>query len=171
MEIIENNLAKNTIKVECSKCGSILRCTEDEKNNLPCPVCGASLSEKEKEKIYLICEECGHAFHASEADGVGEYGCYYTYCPICKEKVYLDDGIDITTDNLQLEYFGSRNGKSVDFKEIKSWINIGVKYLKQNPNEHYYYTASGDSFILVTRDEDEFYVMYTNNYRDVYLKK
>ena len=168
MEIIKNNLTKDTIEVECSKCGSILRCTEDEKNNLPCPVCGASLSKEEK--VYLICEECGHAFHASKTNEVGEYGCYYTYCPSCKKKVYLDDGIDVTADNLKIEYFHHSGGKKVDFEEIKSWINTGVKFLKQNPNESYYFTASGNSFVLITRDEDEFYVMYTDNYRDVYLK-
>ena len=44
-------------------------------------------------------------------------------------------------------------------------------YLKQHPDEWAYYTCSGDSFVLVAKDDEEYFVMYTNDYKDVYLKE
>lgn len=172
MEVIKNNFAseEKLIDVTCPHCGSVLRCTEEEKRTQSCPVCGYGLY-KEPRKEQLYCEECGHDFYDSTPKRVGAYGIYYTTCPICGATVYYDDGIDVTAENLKLEYFSElKNAKHVDFSEIKKFIQIGVDYLKNNPDANFHYDATGDSFVLVTRDDDEFYVMYTDNYRDVWVK-
>lgn len=167
MEVIKNGLSSDKlIEVTCDHCHSVLRCTELEVNHCNCPVCGKPLRT---EALYF-CENCGHHFSTTSPMEIGVYGEYYVECPRCRQRVYLDDGIDITTDNLKLEYFSSHeDAKPVEFPEIKAWIDKGIKHLKENPDENYYYTATGDSFVLVTRDGEEFYVMYSNNYRDVWI--
>lgn len=180
MEVIKNNY-NELINVTCHHCGSILRCTQEEQNTCACPICGKSLkdhveenSNSEKEEVYemLECEKCGHEFLSSPEEA-GEYGLYYTYCPRCNAPVYFNEGIDITADNLKKEHFYSmgEGAKEVSFLEIKEWIKKGINYLKKSDDHSWYwYTCSGDSLVLVTRDEDEFYVMWTNKYKDVFLK-
>ena len=172
MEIIKNNYIKEgkLIEVTCPSCGSVLKCTKDEKLTLPCPLCGSSLEGEPKYKEELHCK-CGHRFNASP-EGVGEYGLYYATCPNCNEPNYFDDGIEVTSNNLSLEHFASfNNGSHIEFKTIKDWISKCIKFLKENPNEYIRYICSGDSFVLVKKEDDEFYVMYADNYKEVYLKE
>lgn len=173
MEIIKDAYAEELIEVTCPHCGSILRCTKEEKENYPCIVCGGDLSEQEygDKRELLTCDHCEHVFYGIPEE-VGEYGLYYTYCPECLGKVFFDYGIDVTTQNLKPEHFSSfSDGEKINFERIKKWIEVGINFLKKHPNEFLYYTASGDSFVMITRDEDEFYIMYTNNYKDVYIKE
>lgn len=174
MEVVKYNNVKELIEIACPACGSILRCTPKEREKLPCPVCGHTLMEELETKTekgeHLLCETCNYEFYSSISDGIGVEGLFYTYCPECGEKVYWDDGIDITAQNLQIEHFYPEGGKPIDFPTVKKWIATGVAFLKKNPDCRYHYTASGDSFILILREEDEYYVMYTNNYKYVYLK-
>lgn len=173
MEIIKDAYAEELIEVTCPHCGSILRCTKEEKENHPCIVCGGDLSEQEygDKRELLTCDHCKHVFYGIPEE-IGEYGLYYTYCPECSEKVFFDYGIDVTTENLELKHFSSfSDGVKINFKDIKAWIARGVNYLKNNPNEYFYYTAAGNSFVLVQRDDDDFYVMYTDDYKDIHVKE
>ena len=171
MEIIKNNHnnENNYIEITCPHCLSVLKCTPEECKTLPCPVCHKPLNEKET----TICELCGSEIHYDHIDGIGEYGLYYVICPECLGKTYIDDGIDVNTENLAIEHFAnySEDSKHIEFPRIKDWIKEGVEYLKQNPDEYYCSRMSGDSLIMVTRDDDVFYVVYTNDYRDVYINE
>ena len=171
MEIIKDNYntEKTLVEVTCPHCLSVLKCTPEECKTLPCPVCHKPLNEKET----AICELCGSEIHYDHIDGIGEYGLYYVICPECLGKIYIDDGIDVNTENLAIEHFAnySEDSKHIEFPRIKNWIKQGVEYLKQHPDEWAYYTCSGDSFVLVARDNEEYFVMYTDDYKDVYLKE
>lgn len=169
MEIIKNNyINKELIDVTCPYCNSILKCTTEEYHNSSCPVCGNSLNDN---KI-IYCEDCEEETYYDKPSGIGQYGLYYVKCSNCGKPIYLDDGIDVTIDNLKLEHFSpsSEDAVNIGFDAIKKWIEYGVNYLKKHPDEHICYTASGDSFVIVTRDDDEYYVAFTNNYMDVWLK-
>lgn len=168
MEVIKRRSDEELIEVTCSHCGSILRCTGEEKRTLPCPVCGHQLNNGDD---LLQCDRCNYKFSTAEPEGIGAYGCYYTFCPECGETVYMGDGIDVTIENLRLDYFSPMGGKEISFPQIKSWIAEGIRFLKDNPDENIYYAASGDSFIFINRDVGDFYVMYTNKYKDVYIKE
>ena len=179
MEVIKNNCSQaQMLEVTCPHCGSILRCTLEEKENSSCPVCGRSLSHTEDSTNThspkeLHCDKCNHNFFVTDYEGIGMYGEYYSYCPECCAIVYADDGIEVTTENLALEYFSplGEDAKKISFPEIKKWIKTGVDYLKSHPGEYMWYICSGNSFVLVSRDDNEFYVMWTNNYRDVWVTK
>lgn len=171
MEIIKNSFNHSELTdISCPHCHSLLRCTYDELENLPCPVCGKSL--KDEIEYNILCDHCGNEIYPSR-DGVGVYGLYYTICPKCGGHTYIDDGIDVTTENIKPEHFSSFGEYviHVEFSEIKKWIADGVNYLKRNPSEHMWYRMSGDAFIMITKEEDEFYVAYTSNYKDVYLRE
>ena len=133
MKIIKNNYNKEEtlIQVTCPHCFSVLKCTPEEYDTLPCPVCSKPLNEKG----IINCDHCNAEIYYDKPDGIGEYGLYYVKCPECNKFTYLDDGIDVTTDNLKLEYFSlaSEDAVSIEFSEIKEWIKEGVEYLKQNP--------------------------------------
>ena len=171
MEIIKNNHndKNNYIEITCPHCFSVLKCTPEEYDTLPCPACSKPLNEKG----IINCEHCNTEIYYDKPDGIGEYGLYYVKCPECNKSTYLDDGIDVTTDNLKLEYFSlmSENAVPIEFSKIKDWIKEGVEYLKQNPDEYYCSRMSGDSLVMVTKEDNDFYVVYTNDYRDVYIKE
>lgn len=171
MEIIKNNHNDENkyIEITCPHCFSVLKCTPEEYDTLPCPVCSKPLNEK----VIINCEHCNTEIYYDKPDGIGEYGLYYVECPECNKFTYLDDGIDVTTDNLKLEYFNliSEDAVPINFSEIKEWIKEGVEYLKQNPDEYYCSRMSGDSLVMVTKEDNDFYVVYTDDYRDVYINK
>lgn len=176
MEVIKNNFeATKMIEVTCPHCGSILKCTVEEKENDVCPICAYPLTERSTNvnisERFLECEECDHGFFATP-DGIGMYGLYYTHCPECGAITYFDDGIEVNAENLEEDYFAPNgpDAVKVDFPLVKEWIKNGIAYLKHNPEESMWYASSGNSFVLVTRDDDEYYVMWTNNYRDVWMK-
>lgn len=177
MEVIKNNHVSSDklIYVQCKHCNSVLKCTESELN-LPCPCCGHSLKEDSLEKEdckITICNNCGRTFEYDlDNCDIGEYGLYYIHCPHCDhyDCIEEEEGIELNIDNLREEHFADHsNGKPVDFSEIKRWIKIGITFLKSNPDQFVYFTMSGDSFIMIFREGDEFGVVYTNDYEDVYL--
>ena len=164
MEIIKNNYRKDEelIEVICPYCGSLLRCTSEERDFSPCPVCG--------EPLIFVCEHCGEEVHEPTID-VGMYGLYYIKCPYCDNVNYLDDGVDVTVDNLELKHFNDNtNAVKIDFLTIKKWIREGINVLKNNPNRHNYYVAGGDGLVLVTKDDENYWVIVSNNYKDAWLK-
>jgi len=173
MEVIKDAYAEELIEVTCPHCGSILRCTKEEKENCPCIVCGGDLNEQEygDKRELLTCDHCKHVFYGIPEE-IGEYGLYYTYCPECLGKVFFDDGIDVTVENLKLEFFSSSNdGKKIDFKIIKKWISQGISYLKREPDEKFWHALSGDSAVFIIKEDDKYYVIYTDDYKDIYIKE
>ena len=169
MEVIKNNYNSNElIEITCEHCNSILRCTEEEMYHSNCPVCGWSL----RPMVSYCCDHCNYHFSTTSLPKIGEYGQYYVECPMCKKRVYLDrEGIDITIDNLELDYFSSSTkGKHIEFSQIKGWIDRGLKYLKDNPSEYFHYSVSGDSFVVILKDDDEFYVIYSDNFKELHMK-
>ena len=172
MEIIKNNYfyEKNKeITVHCKHCNSILKCTQYEYEHLPCPCCGLPFQEVHE----AICDNCNNQFtYSPEECDTGAYGLYTIKCPECNHTVELNEGIDLTTENLEEKHFSNfSDGVDINFDTIKKWIKRGIDYLNTHTDEYMYYTSGGNTFVLVHRDDDEFYVMYTNNYNDVYLRR
>lgn len=172
MEIIQNNYAENAelITVQCGNCNSILRCTVSELKN-QCPCCGNPLSPQYDEKKSFCCDDCDYEFFAVP-EGEGYCGLYYAFCPKCGQLIYSEEGIKITVKNLEMKHFdSSEDGVHIDFPTIKGWIKVGVSYLTRNPDECFYYCSTGDGFLFITRDDEEFYIMYTNNYKSTFITK
>ena len=173
MEIIKDAYAEELIEVTCPHCGSILRCTQDEKESCPCIICGGDLNEQEygDKRELLTCDHCEHVFYGIPEE-IGEYGLYYTHCPECSEKVFFDYGIEVTTENLELKHFSSfSDGIKINFRKIKNWISQGISYLKKEPDEKFWHALSGDSAVFIIKEDDKYCVIYTNDYKDVYIKE
>lgn len=67
-------------------------------------------------------------------------------------KTYVDNPsrYDYTLD---LEPFPA-NAAKIGQADLERWINEGITYLDDHPDESVYYTASGDSLVLVTREDE-----------------
>src|SRR5574344_1281366 len=62
------------------------------------------------------CEYCNTELELDESDvHIGSYGLYDYICPCCKMKNTIDDGIDLTKDNLQfpIHYYSFKDGKDI----------------------------------------------------------
>lgn len=127
----------------------------------------------------VTCEKCGAVlYYESISDThVGEFGARYITCPYCDDEILTEEeGITITVDNLEEEYFTDfTKGVEIDFDKVKNWIKIAVKHLEQNHDESYYLASSGNSFVCVFRDDGEecdYSVLWCPyGYKEVELKK
>jgi len=50
-------------------------------------------------------------------------------------------------------WFDFSNAVPVEESEKQEWIEASIKYLKDNPDEYMTYIASGDTLILVYKDD------------------
>jgi hypothetical protein len=67
-----------------------------------------------------------------------------------KTYAAADSDNDYTLD---LEPFPAHAAK-IDQDTLERWIDEGVAYLDKRPEESVYYTMSGDSVVLVTREDE-----------------
>lgn len=67
-------------------------------------------------------------------------------------KTYVDNpsSRDYT---LNLEPFPTTAAK-IDQATLERWIDEGIAYLDDHPDESVHYTASGDSLVLLTREDE-----------------
>ena len=127
----------------------------------------------------VTCEKCGAVlYYESISDThVGEFGARYITCPYCDDEIMTEEeGIIITVDNLEEEYFTDfTKGVEIDFNKVKKWIEIAVKNLEQNRDESYYFSSSGNAFVCVFRgdgeDCDYFVLWCPYGYKEVELKQ
>lgn len=128
----------------------------------------------------VTCEKCGAvlSYESIYDTHVGEFGARYITCPYCDDEIMTDEeGINITVDNLKEEYFTDfTNGANIDFKQVKSWIEEGVKHLDYDePDAEYYFAGSGNAFVCVFRgdgDECDYYTIWCPyGYKEVELKR
>jgi predicted ATPase with chaperone activity len=47
------------------------------------------------------------------------------------------------------------NMATLSREAVENYINEGVNYLKNNPDEEVWYSRSGDTVVLITRDDEE----------------
>lgn len=147
MKILHNNFNKNnsqpklekpkTIKVECDKCGSELEIVEEDTH-------------------------------------IGWLGARFVTCPCCGEESMVDelDGITLTPENIQFPTHFTRinknlkNVKEVKDEEIIDDVKRGILYLRTEKKEFCWYTASGDTFIVVFRydGDEEYFVMVAKDF-------
>lgn len=140
-------------------------------NNIP-------KEEKVKPKfpMKLTCENCGSEFEIDEDDvKIGYLGLYKLKngCPCCGEGVEIDDGINLTSENLHFpqHYYSFENGVDLSNEEIDRYVKEYIKALRNSDNKEFYhvYTGSGNTLIHITRynDDEEFVVQVAKGYYEV----
>jgi len=132
--------------------------------------------EKEKEKskfpMKLTCSECGSEFEVEESDlEVGELGLYQlpNGCPCCGSEIEIDDGIDLTVDNVNFpQHYYRFNGRQLDDDEINKYVKECIETLRNTDDKNFYhtFTGSGSTVVHVMRYEGDkdFVVDVCNEY-------
>lgn len=122
----------------------------------------------------VICEHCGSEFELEENDvEIGQFGLYYFTCPCCGDTSYIDNGIELTSENLDFpkHYYDFSDGKNIPNEEINRYVKECINSLRNSTDENFYHTCtgSGDTIVHVTRyDEDENFVIdVCKNYYEV----
>ena len=128
------------------------------------------------EKVKIECENCGSVLEVSREDThTGWLGLQFVTCPCCDYEMNIeefdDDAIDICASNV--EYPTHFTVSSKDFRaveisdeEINEWIQEGIQYFRENPEEYSFSMGSGNSMVHMYKfDEDkEYYVIVSKDY-------
>ena len=128
----------------------------------------------------LICESCSSELEYEEEDiRIGALGCAFVKCPCCGRDNLIDDedGITLTKDNVEFPthfFQTSEETGAVDCcnnESVKNAIERAIDYFRKNKNEFYWFTATGNLYIGVSKwDGDEGYeVVVTNNYYETFI--
>ena len=128
------------------------------------------------EKVNLECENCGSVLEVSREDvHIGWLGLPFVTCPCCNYEMdveeFEDDAIDICASNVKYPtHFtvSSKDFRAIEIsdEEINKWIQQGIGYFRNNPEEYYWYMASGNSMVHMYKfdGDEEYYVIVSKDY-------
>ena len=127
-------------------------------------------------KTTLSCEECGSVLYVNEDDYQEDNSGKFWECPLCNNKNYITHFSQLISKKYSPvrypnDFISYYTGTDIDNKEINSWIESGFKYLYDNPDEPFHFTASGNSFVAVFNGADEYEVIVSKDYSDVMVDK
>lgn len=99
----------------------------------------------------------------------------YVTCPCCNYEMdveeFDDDAIDIYASNVKYPtHFtvSSKEFKAIEIsdEEINKWIQQGIEYFRENKDEYYYFTGSGNALVHIYRfdGDKEYYVVVSKDY-------
>lgn len=127
----------------------------------------------------LICDNCKSELLYDESDiTIGVYGAGHVNCPLCGYSNMLEDedcDITLTKDNIEYPihfYHTSKELGAVDTcnnENVKKEINRAIEYFRKNKDEDYWFTDSGNMYIIVFRLEEEYEIFVTNDYHSTYI--
>lgn len=129
----------------------------------------------------LICENCKSELEYEESDlRMGEYGCMYIDCPVCKDSNMLEDNehsIRLTVDNIKFPIHFRHTSEATGAKnvctneEIKKCIRQAVDYFREHEDKHEYYTSYGNLYINVHRydGDEEYEVLVSNDFYETFI--
>ncbi len=58
------------------------------------------------------------------------------------------------------------NAVVISAEKINQWIKEAVDYLESEPNEYSYYTASGNTIVIVFKHHEEYHIIVSDKYAD-----
>ena len=131
---------------------------------------------KKTENIYT-CNNCMSKIDVDDKDlQVGELGNYYYICPCCGEKTYLDSGIELNKDNIRFpqHYCSTASGIDISDDKIDKMVKKCIERIEKI-DSNFSYTATGNTFVLVTREyedvEDGYNIYVSKEYYESYVSK
>ena len=132
--------------------------------------------KKRVEKVNLECKNCGSVLEISREDThIGWLGLPFVTCPCCNYEMYVeefdDDAIDICASNVKYPThftISSKEFRAIEIpdEEINKWIQQGIEYFRENPEEYSYFVASGNSVVHMYKfdGDEEYYVIVSKDY-------
>lgn len=121
------------------------------------------------------CEKCQSVLNVSASDiKIGQYGMYQWTCPLCNNQNYVDEGIELTANNIEFPtHFATyKNGKQINNNELNKWVKECITNI--NKDCDYSMHASGNSFVLAYKSNEETEVsviVCDNGYYETFLDK
>lgn len=134
------------------------------------------------EPINCLCDECLSEFVIESEDDIkelkGKYGwsgLLNVICPCCGERTVVDYSIKLTKDNVEypkhFAFFKERNKVHIEDDNVQKKLRELIERM-ENPlkkDTDFLYTAYGDMFLIVFREDDGYYAVVTHNYEDCYI--
>lgn len=120
---------------------------------------------KSKFPMKIICEHCRSEIELEENDvEIGQFGLYCFTCPCCGDTSCIDNGIELTSENLKFpkHYYDFSGGKNIPNEEINRYVKECINSLRNSTDKNFYHTCAGrgDTIVHVTRyDDDESFVI------------
>ena len=116
--------------------------------------------------MIITCDNCGSDYEIEYDDTyIGALGCRYVKCPCCGYENMIDDGIQLTKDNLKFpdHYFSFADCVKISDEAIDRDVKRCIEALRNSKDKRFYATrtGTGDTHIFVFRyDGDEEYFVY-----------
>ena len=144
--------------------------TEEEFDNLPKPM---PYPRK------FICEKCKSELEYDRADlRMGEYGCMFLDCPLCKHDNMLDEheeNIILTIDNIEFpihfHHVSEKTGakKRDTLEEVRNEIRRAIEFFRRNKDEYTWHTWGGNLFVMVHRwsGDEQYEVVVSNDFYNI----
>ena len=115
------------------------------------------------------CEYCNAELEVDKEDAyTGEYGLYDYICPCCNMKNTIDDGIDLTKDNLQfpIHYHSFNDGKDISNEEVDKWVKECIEKIEKDKESYISWTGTGNTKVFVQKfDGDNEYSVTVSKWR------
>lgn len=133
---------------------------------------------KTKKEITIECEHCDSVFvmdcdELDEECSIGAYGIKRVKCPCCGEMTDTDEDIKLNAYNITFptHFHHAENTARISNDEIQNWIEKGLEWFENNPNEDYWYTASGNTTVIIFNLEDEFEIKVFKDEYNSFIEK
>ena len=125
---------------------------------------------KQNKEVY--CENCKDNVFIDKEDKreYGEYGIPYVRCPICDNKVYLDDEECLKINEKNIVFpdhffqFGGKDSVNINKNETEGWIKDVLGALIKDSELPFYYIGSGDTIVIGFQDEEEIHIVVGKGY-------
>lgn len=159
MQILENNYQKAR-EIECSTCNSKLLVDDTDIHYnggdkfIICPCCNTHIFIDVPVPSKLTCENCHKEFDEPESY-IGRYGLRFVRCPHCNYEQILNEGIELTPQNVVYpQHFDSAaNGVPIKDEEINKWVKQCLDNLSKD--QDFSLVASGNTYVIAYKSDYE----------------
>lgn len=126
----------------------------------------------------IVCDCCESELEYDESDiYIGAFGCPHVDCPLCgSDNPIYDEGKELTLTKYNIEFPAHFWHTSVDNgakdccnnEEVRSCINRGINYFRENKSEdeYYWFTEYGNLHVSVRKlsGDESYEVIVTKDY-------